>query len=134
MQIRVEAVGPQKSSQYGDYFGIKTADGWINLQGIRDVNLKGQTIEIELKDTKSGKWGKLIGKASSQRGEHQNSKHGLNQFEFAEAVNFWFEQIKPFELGDEAKATVLCTLLIATADGRISYELPPDEPETDPFA
>ena len=41
--------------------------------------------------------------------------------------------VKAFEMADDAKASVLCTLLIATADGRVNYELPPDEPQENPF-
>lgn len=136
MRVKIEAIGPQKSSQYGDYFGIKTAEeGWVNLQGTRDERLKGQTIEIDFKATKSGKWAKLIGKTSAQTSEHNGKPGGLNQFVFADALEFYWDKVKPFELSDEGKASVLCTLLIATADGRVHYEIPPDMSEDmdDPF-
>lgn len=133
MQLLVSAVGPQKTSQYGEYFSIKSGDAWYNVRGTQDKSLKGKTVEVEGKQTQSGWWGRLKGEASTQTQPLPNGKTRLNQFVMAEAVDFWWERIKPFELADDAKASVLCTLLIATADGRVNYELPPEVPEEDPF-
>jgi len=130
MQSKVEALGQQKTSAYGAYFGVKLAGvGWVNVQGERNDSLKGQTVEYEIKDPNAKfKWAKLKLSASlPSANSNGHGKAGLNQFVMAEAVDFWWDKVKALELADEAKASVLCTLLIGTADGRIHYEQP-DEP------
>ncbi len=133
MQITVEAIGQQKTSTYGPYFGIKAGDVWYNVQGERQ-DLKGKTLEVDVKDSGKFKWAKIKGEvapANAPTAVNGNGKRGLNQFVMAEALEFWWDKVKALELADEAKASVLCSLLIGTAQGNIHYEQPDEIPPPD---
>jgi hypothetical protein len=54
----------------------------------------------------------------------------------AEAFDHWWEKVNATGLSDDAKATIMCTLLIATADGRVKFEevdLPLEQDDDIPF-
>lgn len=130
MQVKVDAVGPEKTSQYGQYFGIKCGDVWYNVQGPKQ-DIKGKTFEATVKDNGKFKWAKLIKPIESEQSASNGSgkKSHLNQFIMAQAFDFWWEKVKALELNDESKASVLCSLLIATTNekSKLEYELPDDD-------
>jgi hypothetical protein len=139
MQGQIEAVGPQKQSTYGPYFGIKIGGVWYNVQGNRDESLKGQNVEYDVKDPNAKfKWAK-IKTAPAPKAAASNGHQGLNQFTMADAFDFWWDKVKEITLSDEGKASVLCTLLIGTAEGKIHYEqldeppAPFDDSDQPPF-
>ena len=114
------------------YYSVRSAGQLFYV--IDHVPQIGETIEVDVRDstyTYQGKqmtsrWATFKGMASVQASA-TNGTGKLNQFQFAEALEFYWDKLKSWEMADEAKASVLCTCLIATADGRISYDFPPDE-------
>jgi hypothetical protein len=131
MQLKIEAVGQQKTSTYGPYFGIKAGGVWYNVQGDRQ-DWRGKTIEVTVKHSGKFKWPKIVKEITASEptdtDTNTNGKHKLNQFVMAEALDFWWDKVKALELADEAKASVLCSLLIGTSQGNIHYELPDEVP------
>jgi hypothetical protein len=116
-----------------DYTGLKINGQWINVPGDHRDKYKKQ-IDLEVK----GNWGKIAqpalannlpaNAATSAQGSqrlqeiYSNGKGNLNQWQMAEAFDHWWEKVNATGLADDAKATIMCTLLIATADGRVKFE------------
>ncbi len=135
MRVKIESCARElrKTTDGRDYTGIKVNGTWLNCTG--DVrNLYNKEVDLDIK----GKWARVIesqDKPAASNGKAASNDHlnqHLNQHVMAEAVDFWWEKVKAMELVDEAKASVLCTLLIATADGRVKFEEPELPPDDDP--
>jgi hypothetical protein len=115
-----------------EYTGLKINGNWVNVIGDHRDKYKKQ-IDLEIK----GNWGQLVQltqppPAQAQSPAQKNGLGGqqLNQYLMAEAFDFWWEKVGAMQLSDDAKASVLCTLLIATSDGRVKFE-EPEPPEED---
>jgi hypothetical protein len=104
-----------------DYTGLKINGQWINVPGDHRDKYKKQ-IDLEVK----GNWGKIAQAnntpAAKAAAPSSNGKGNLNQYQMAEALDFYWDKVNALGLVDEAKASVLCTLLIATSDGRVKFE------------
>lgn len=135
--IKVEACTKEPRIWQGKTtWGVKTPDkGWVTLYREQKPD-RGEEIDVNITERK-GKNGMIYVDAfpvmpplAVQAGiekPKENGKKHLNQFVMAEALEFWFQRVNTFEWADDAKASVLCTLLIGTSDGRIQYELPPED-------
>jgi hypothetical protein len=125
----------KKTKDGRDYTGLKINGNWINVPGDHRDKYK-QQLDLEIQ----GNWGKIAqpnnppAKAASPT---SNGKGNLNQYQMAEALDFYWDKVNALGLVDEAKASVLCTLLIATSDGRVKFEevddVPPPADDDIPF-
>lgn len=128
---------------------IKTDKGeWIKIsgEGILQVRV-GQKIEISepaqfgkswyarlqaIDTTPAKQEPKEQAPASNGNGYHAAEK--MNQDVGGAAFDFWAGKVNQLaEWTPEAKASVLCTLMIATFDGRIQFQMPGETEEEAPF-
>jgi hypothetical protein len=143
MDLIIKAVAKDpKQAQGKTYWAVLGADGnWYNL--ITDGRpIQGQTLNVDVKESvfngKTYRWANILqapAKAQTQQVQAQPQKGQLNQYVMAEAFDHWWEKVNATGLSDDAKATIMCTLLIATADGRVKFEEPelPGEEDNIPF-
>jgi hypothetical protein len=120
-----------------EYTGLKINGQWVNVLGDHRDKYKKQ-LDLEIK----GNWGQLAqptqpAPAQPQPQPKPQPKAQLNQYVMAEVFDFWWEKVNGTGLSDDAKASIMCTLLIATADGRVKFEEPElpgeEEDSTIPF-
>lgn len=132
VQIQVEAVTKEPRIFKGQtQWGVKLPGnaGWVTLY--REAKpTKGEMIDVNITERR-GNNGQSYKDAfpvmpplAPQTDKETPSKPLFNQFIMAEAFDFWVMKVNELQWTDDAKASVLCSLLIATADKRIPYELP----------
>ncbi len=112
-----------------EYTGLKINGNWVNVMGDHRDKYKKQ-IDVEIK----GNWGQVIEQQQAKAAPTQTPagathKNGLNQWQMNDVFDHWWEKVGSITLDDAGKASIMCTLLIATADGRVRFE----EPETPPW-
>lgn len=135
MQLKIEAVGQQKTSQYGEYFGVKAGGVWYNVQGPRQ-DLKGKTFEAEVKDSGKFKWAKLLKEAGAPAPSGNGASHGAVAWDdYEKMADMAHSMATRLEPGDPAaRAAILNTVMIAYSNGKIALpkeEPPPDAPPFD---
>jgi hypothetical protein len=128
----------KKTKDGRDYTGLKINGQWLNVMGDHRDKYKKQ-IDVEV----NGNWGKIAQSALANNAPAKaaspasNGKGNLNQYQMAEAFDHWWGKVDGTGLSDDAKATIMCTLLIATADGRVKFEevddVPPPGDDDIPF-
>jgi hypothetical protein len=125
----------KKTKDGRDYTGLKINGNWINVPGDHRDKYK-QQLDLEIQ----GNWGKIAQAnntpAKAATAPSSNGAGHLNQYVMAEAFDHWWEKVNATGLSDDAKATIMCTLLIATADGRVKFEevdLPLEQDDDIPF-
>ncbi len=143
MILTIKAVAKDpKQAQGKTYWPVLHTDqNWYNLI-TNDRPQQGQNFDVDVKlsefNGKTYRWANIIPQSQRALAQAQSpapQNGGLNQYLMAEALAFWWEKVAALELVDEAKASVLCTLLIATSDGRVKFEEPelPEAEDNIPF-
>lgn len=140
MEIVVKSTTKESRQAQGkQYWGVKHEDGqWYNL--ITDSKpAMGARYKVEVKETqfqgRTYRWANIV-----QQTQHFADSNGraakITSDEGGRAFDFWSSKVNELsEWTPEAKASVLCTLMIATFDGKVASpkddEIPPDAPALD---
>ena len=137
MEILIEAVGQEKQSKFGAYFGVKVNGEWLNVSGNRDESLKGRRFEAEIKPSGKFKWAKLVKEIGSGNSSGRGGGgSGIPWESYAAMARLAHElalEMEPDETGSEshfedrsqARAAIMNTVMIAFSNGKIA--LPDDE-------
>jgi hypothetical protein len=143
MDLIVKTVAKDPKQAQGEtYWPVLGADGNSYNLIVNYRPQQGQAFNVDVKESvfknKTYRWANIVhsiaqehAKASVPDRPAQPQKAGLNQYMMAEAFDYWWEKVNATGLSDDAKASMMCTLLIATADGRVKFEEPELSEEED---
>lgn len=137
-QITIAAIGQEKQSKFGAYFGIKVGDEWLNVSGNRDESLKGKTFEAEIKQSGKYKWAKLTKEVVASNGHGPGGIISWWHYaEMAKLAHGLASELEPDQTGNnppedrsQARAAIMNTVMIAFSNGKVS--LPVDDDAVPP--
>jgi hypothetical protein len=138
MQLKIDAVGPQKTSQYGNYFGIKSGNDWYNCAGDRNESLKGKSFEVKVKEKGKFKWAKILKEVTPAQAASGNGHIPWATFVMvAKAAHELALELEPdTEAFDRAPARIdfVQSIIVALREAKIAVPsedegAPPFEPE-----